>query len=206
MSLNRVEIKNKAKVALNENYWPLVGYVAIAIGVSIVANILNSLFIGYIVSLLVVPVITLGISYNFYKAYNNEDHSVSNILDGFQNFGHVLGGYWWMFLFTFLWSLLFVIPGIIKGISYSMTSYILLDQPEVGAQDALKLSMAMTKGHKMEIFIMYLSFIGWGILSAITCGIVGIFYAGPYFQLTCAGYYKELKAEYERNTNSYQEF
>lgn len=206
MSLDRVEIKNKAKVVLKENYWPLVGYLAIAMALSLVSSVLNKIIVGYIFSLFVVPVITLGISYNYYKAYNNENHNVNGILDGFQNFGHVLGGYWWMFLFTFLWSLLFVIPGIIKAISYSMTGYILMDQPEVGAQDALKLSMEMTKGHKMEIFVMYLSFIGWGILTAITFGIVGIFYAGPYYQLTCAGYYKELKAQYEANNSSVNEF
>ena len=74
-----------------------------------------------------------------------------------------------------------------------MTPYILIDRPEIGAKEALKLSMQMTKGHKGEIFVMYLSFIGWGILTSLTCGLVGIFYAFPYMNTTMAGYYEELK-------------
>jgi uncharacterized membrane protein len=84
-----------------------------------------------------------------------------------------------------------------------MTPYILMDQPEIDAKEALKVSMEMTKGHKGEIFVMYLSFIGWAIVSAITLNIAGIFYVYPYMQLTLAGYYDELKAQYNSSNQTY---
>jgi uncharacterized membrane protein len=114
---------------------------------------------------------------------------------GFRDFGRNLGGILWMELFIFLWSLLFIIPGIIKALAYFATPYILADTRNVPATDALKLSMRMTKGHKGKIFVMGLSFIGWLLLSAITFGMVGLFYAGPYMNTSFAGMYDELKAE-----------
>ena len=100
-----------------------------------------------------------------------------------------------MGLFIFLWSLLFIIPGIIKSISYAMTPYILADCPDVKVRDALKLSMKMMKGHKMEYFILGLSFIGWILLSVVTAGLVNVFYTGPYMGSTFAAYYLALKKE-----------
>lgn len=195
MTLDRQQIKQNAKDALKANYWPMIGYFVLNMVICAVCGGLSSLYVGLILTILVVPVVAVSFCYLTYKVYRNEEHSVSGLFDGFQNFGHVLGGYWWMYLFILLWSMLFYIPGIVKAIAYSMTPYILMDQPEVGAKEALKLSMEMTKGHKMEIFVMYLSFIGWAIVSAITLNIAGIFYVYPYMQLTMAGYYDELKKQ-----------
>lgn len=93
-----------------------------------------------------------------------------------------------------LWSLLFVIPGIIKAISYALTPYILADCKNVRATDALKLSMRMMEGHKWEYFVLGLSFIGWMLLTSLTCGLLYVFYVGPYMNNTFAGYYAERKA------------
>mgnify|MGYP002627250474 CR=1 FL=1 len=112
-----------------------------------------------------------------------------------ENFGRKLGGYLWMELFTFLWSLLFVIPGIIKAYSYAMTPYILSDCPNVQAKDALKLSMRIMAGHKGELFVFHLSFIGWGILTALTAGILGIFYTGPYMNSAQSVWYLEARED-----------
>ena len=76
-----------------------------------------------------------------------------------------------------------------------MTSYILAVYPNVKATDALKLSMRMTKGHKGKLFVMHLSFIGWGILSCLTFGILAIVYVGPYMAATEAGFFAELRDE-----------
>ena len=84
----------------------------------------------------------------------------------------------------------------IKGLQYSMIPYILMDQPEVSATAALKLSKDMTKGYKMKMFVYGLSFLGWDILSVITCGIVWIFYVGPYRLTADAGIYDCLKRIY----------
>lgn len=98
-----------------------------------------------------------------------------------------------MALFTCLWSMLFAVPGVIKGISYSMTPFILAECPNVNAKEALKISMRMTNGYKMELFVMYLSFIGWMMLSVLTLHILLIVFVGPYMETTMAGYYIELR-------------
>jgi len=109
------------------------------------------------------------------------------------NFGRKLGGMLWMSLWVFLWACLFIIPGIIKGLAYSMTPYILASSPNVKATDALKLSKRMTDGFKGDIFIMHLSFIGWHILDSFTYGILGIFYVTPYMNTALAGLFVELR-------------
>ncbi len=83
-------------------------------------------------------------------------------------------------LFTSLWTLLFVIPGIVKHYEYLMIPYILAENPGMDRKEAFQISKRMMDGQKMETFILDLSFIGWILLSAITCGIVGIFYVNPY--------------------------
>ncbi len=86
-----------------------------------------------------------------------------------------------------------MVPAIIKTLSYSMTPFILADCPDVLATNALTLSKRMTKGYKGEIFVMGLSFIGWALLTAMTFGILGIFWTGPYYETSLAGLYDELK-------------
>ena len=98
-------------------------------------------------------------------------------------------------IFTFLWSLLLIIPGIIKAYSYSMTDYIMRDDPSLIGNDAIEMSMKMMEGHKMELFKLHLSFIGWVILSVITCGI-GFLFLAPYVGTAQAHFYEDLKAEY----------
>lgn len=111
---------------------------------------------------------------------------------GAKNYLRKLGGMLWMALFIFLWSLLFVVPGIIKAYSYRFTPYILADCPNVKARDALKLSMRMTDGIKGEIFLFDLSFLGWFVLTALTCGILAI-YTAPYFFIAEATLYESMK-------------
>jgi len=130
----------------------------------------------------------------YIKIYKRQLASANELLSNFPiNYLRKVGGMAWMMLFTMLWSLLFFIPGIIKGISYSMTASILADCPNVNAKQALKLSMRMTDGHKMDLFVMQLSFIGWTMLSMLTCGILSIVFVGPYMSTTSAGYYVELR-------------
>ena len=108
---------------------------------------------------------------------------------------------WGMFLmgfYIFLWSLLLVIPGIIKMFSYSMTPYILEENPELSADEAIDRSRAMMKGHKFDLFWLILSFIGWFILCGLTLGI-GLLWLMPYLNTTMAAFYEDVKADYEQN-------
>ena len=97
-----------------------------------------------------------------------------------------------MSLFTYLWALLFFIPGIVKALSYSMAPYILAENKGKSALECINESKEMTKGHKMELFVLGLSFIGWGLLCGITFGIAAIWVA-PYMQATMANVYNSLK-------------
>lgn len=97
-------------------------------------------------------------------------------------------------LFTALWSLLFVIPGIVKSYEYQMIPYLLAENPNLSKDEAFRLSKQMMTGNKWEAFILDWSFIGWDILSGFTLGILSIFYVQPYKYLTYAALYEELSA------------
>lgn len=99
-----------------------------------------------------------------------------------------------IWIFTLLWSLLFIIPGIIKAYSYRMAFFILADNPELSAGEALQKSKEMMKGHKLDLFILDLSFIWWSLLVAITFG-VALIYVAPYVGATQANFYESLKED-----------
>ncbi len=99
-------------------------------------------------------------------------------------------------LFIAIGFMLFIVPGIIMCYSYRLVPYIVADDPEVSIGDALKRSRMMMKGQKWKCFVFDLSFIGWGILSLITFGLVGIFYANPYYHNADAVLYQAIKASY----------
>lgn len=96
-------------------------------------------------------------------------------------------------LYISLWSLLFVIPGIIKSYEYRMIPYLLAENPNLDCQEAFRISRELMEGQKMDTFILDLSFFGWAFLAACTCGIVGIFYVMPYTAFTDAELYITLQ-------------
>jgi uncharacterized membrane protein len=114
------------------------------------------------------------------------------------NYWHKVWGMFLVMLFTFLWSLLFIIPGIVKCFSYSMTPFILEEHPELSANEAIDHSRAMMKGHKFDLFWLLLSFIGWGFLCLFTFGI-GYLWLTPYMETAVADFYEDVKADYEVN-------
>lgn len=98
------------------------------------------------------------------------------------------------YIYVILWSLLLLIPGIIKSYSYALTPYILHDNPEIKNNEAIELSMKMMEGHKMQMFLLDLSFLGWVLLAILTFGI-GMFWVVPYIDTTKAAFYEDLKKE-----------
>ena len=94
-------------------------------------------------------------------------------------------------MYTFLWSLLFIIPGIIATYSYAMTGYILAEHPELTASEAIERSKEMMSGNRFRLFCLQLSFIGWAILCAFTFGI-GYLWLGPYREAATAAFYREI--------------
>lgn len=114
-------------------------------------------------------------------------------LDGY---GRKAWGMFLVWLFTFLWSLLFIIPGIVKTFAYAMTPFILEDNPELSAKAAIDRSVAMMKGHKFDLFYLCLSFIGWALLAILTLGI-GLLWLMPYMQTSIVSFYEDVKEQYE---------
>lgn len=125
-----------------------------------------------------------------------------NLLDGKAQFSDIFSYYSTDFLkgfitrilvslFITLWTLLFIIPGLIHAYAYSMTFYILADNPDMDAMAAIKKSKEMMKGHKWELFCLQFSFIGWMILSAFTAGI-GALFLNPYMEAATAAFYREI--------------
>lgn len=123
---------------------------------------------------------------------------VASLFEGYSDYLRIVGTYLLVGIYVFLWSLLLIIPGIIKGLGYSQTVYVLKDNPELSFNAAINRSCEMMKGHRWEYFCLYFSFIGWILLEIITLGIASL-WVNPYMNATFANYYEKLKAEYENN-------
>lgn len=150
--------------------------------------------VGWLVSIVVCLPISWGLYIMFYQLYRERKlPALETLFIGFQDFGRILGTMFLMQLYIFLWTLLLVVPGIIKTCSYAMTPYILREHPELSYNAAIEKSMAMMNGHKMKFFLLYLSFIGWAILCLLTLGI-GYLFLIPYMNTSVAAFYEDLKA------------
>ena len=142
--------------------------------------------------------LTLGGYYIGFNILREKQASIGNVFIWFSEGKRFLKSfllYLLVNLYLFLWTLLFIIPGIIKSFSYAMTYFIINDHPEYSLNQAITESRRMMDGHKMEYFILCLSFIGWFILSCITLGI-GFLWLIPYFYTTSAAFYEEIAEEY----------
>ena len=129
--------------------------------------------------------------YRFFILNQTAQPGIGTLLDGFRS-GHYVNIVLTMFLrdlFTTLWSLLLLVPGIVKHYEYLMVPYIIAENPAMDYKEAFQISKQMMDGEKMEAFIMDLSFLGWYLLSAVTCGLLAIFYVNPYVQASFAEMY-----------------
>jgi uncharacterized membrane protein len=154
-----------------------------------------SIFLSIVTVILTGP-FYLGLAGYFLKRIRGEETAVKNMFDGFKRFGPSLRLMLLTTLFTTLWMLLLIIPGIIKAISYSMAFFIMHDHPEMTSREALQKSKTMMKGYKGKIFNLGLSFIGWILLGVLTLGI-GLLWVYPYMYLSIANFYENLKRSQE---------
>lgn len=195
--MNRTEIKNLAKEQIRGNIGILF---VITILIAVISYLAGSVigivpYVGPIASVLFVTAPFLLSQYIIYlNLINGKKPEIKDAFSGFNDFFSAFKTYLLMLVFTLLWSLLFIIPGIIKAYSYYMSMYILAENKGMSAREALSKSKQMMHGHKMELFVLELSFIGWGLLVAITFGIAAIWVV-PYMQATYANFYKKLTEE-----------
>ncbi len=148
--------------------------------------------IGVFAGTIIQPAFNMSLVMIFLALSYGERPIVNDVFSGFNMFIKSLWLYFLMAAFTLLWSLLFIVPGIIKYLSYSMAPYILVENPSMDAMDAIAESRKLMQGQKMNFFLLELSFFGWAILTAITFGIAGI-YVVPYMQAANANFYNAAK-------------
>ncbi len=162
-----------------------------------------------VINIVISGCITYGISNYMLKFVRTGETNISYIFSGFSYGFDVIKRsallYLLMEIFTFLWSLLFIIPGIVASLSYSQAFFILADNDNISASEAIKLSKNMMMGHKGRLFCLMLSFIGWILLCVLTFGI-GFIFLMPYLQSAYANFYEYLRGIYEnRKTGIYND-
>jgi len=215
----RKEIKANSRAALKANYWPVIGILflgsilsGLVVGCASIPGTIaqttatlagevyipeTSLFTSclYIVGILLSLIFEVGIARFAYRVYRGDAPELGDLFVAFKdgNFGRVLGGMILVGIYTFLWSLLLIIPGIIKAYQYSMMPYLLIDRPDLSIKECFAMSKKMTSGFKWSLFVLELSFIGWAILAVFTLGILDIFFVTPYLTLAMGGAYDYLK-------------
>ena len=146
---------------------------------------------------LIVTLIIGGAGKLGYATFNLNlvDHKAASLSNLFSQFHRLWDGFCMNFLmglYTILWALLFIIPGIVKAYEYTCVPYILAQHPDMNYREVLSYSKSMTNGHKFDIFVLRLSFIGWEFLGALLFGI-GVLFVTPYIELTNGEMYAYLR-------------
>lgn len=149
--------------------------------------------LGNIWSLAMLP-LAWGLTIFFLRIVRMQKTDYNHLFEGFSDYWRIFSTLFFRNLLVGLWSLLLVVPGIMKYYSYAMTDFIIKDDAEIGPNEAIEKSMAMMEGHKMDLFLLHLSFIGWAILACLTFGL-GFLLLYPYFSTAQAHFYEDLKAE-----------
>lgn len=216
--MNASELRLRARQSLSGNYWPavLAALIASFFGalvstggmsfnfdidlevmqylpsiVNIILIVLSSIAgMLALVSFILGGVVQLGYSLYLLKQHDGEITSVKELFSQFDRFGQGFLQMLLRSLFIFLWTLLLVIPGLIKSYAYAMTPFIMAENPDMTAREAITMSKQMMRGHKWELFCMSLSFIGWVLLSCLTMGI-GFFFLAPYINAAYAAFYRD---------------
>lgn len=135
--------------------------------------------------------VQLGYCRFLLNLHDNKNADVKDLFCEFDRFGDGFVLHLLTSLYALLWGLLFVIPGVVAAYKYSMAPFIMRENPGMKPRDAITASKEMMDGHKMELFVLDLSFIGWAFLNLLTLGI-GSFWLNPYINSTRAAFYRNL--------------
>lgn len=170
----------------------------LAVGGNVIYLILGVLIqgiplVGWIGGLIIGGPLLLGLAGFFLAFSRKQEAKLSQLFDGFQNFPRALIAYILMVLFISLWTLLFIIPGIVAALSYSQTFFLLAENPQMEGLDVLRKSKALMRGNRWKLFCLFWRFFGWCLLGILSLGI-GFLWIMPYIQTTMARFYDDLKA------------
>lgn len=199
--MNRVEIKNFAKEKLSGNLGSIWKILIIALGISLASTcvlsiLFNKMDADFLDSLLGILMMPLGIGTTafFISLIENENFEAKDLFKYYHDFVKIIGVTVLMGLIVMLGYICFIIPGIILTLSYSLVPIILIKKPELSIVETLKYSREKMQGHKLDTFVLGLSFIGWAILGTLTVGILYI-WLFPYMQLTFTKFYLNILGE-----------
>jgi uncharacterized membrane protein len=196
--IDRAELKAQARQMMGGNMGMLIVCMVI---VGALAGVCSAIpYIGPVLGICVLGPLSLGEAYIYLNLTRGYEPDVNVLFSGFQRFTDTLVLTILMRIFIFLWSLLLFVPGVIKAISYSQAYYILAEHPEMSGKEALDASIEMMDGHKMDYFVLLLSFIPWLLLCTITCGLA-VLYVYPYMDATLVNFYRTIKQPAGGNMN-----
>ncbi len=166
------------------------GIVAAIVGIALVASV-----IGLLYTILFGNVIKVGLSGVRLKAYRKEHIRIAELFSGLKAYKKNVCTMALYTLFVTLGFMCFFVPGIIVGLGLYEVPYMLAEDPNISGMEAIRRSWENMKGHKGELFVLELSFIGWLLLTILTFGVLAIFWTGPYMALAEAGFYREMHPE-----------
>ena len=196
----RSELKQNAKNQLKNNWGLAIGIIIVCTLISCIPNLLVEINDESLAIAIIIPIITLVITGPltigqcrfFINLANRSNPKFSDLWYGFNNILKAIGVTLLVGVIVFIGTILLIIPGIILSFMYSQVYYIMTENPEMSIIDCLKESSRIMKGHKMDLFVLELSFLGWIILTGITFGIAGL-YVLPYYSATLTNFYLEIK-------------
>ena len=212
----RTDLKRNAKSVLKKNYWKSVivsliflfitGSGAASTGREASDELSNAkdafagmdgstflLIIGVVAGAILISML-IGLLLTIFLWNPLQEAGLGDVLYSFKNgYGHIGGIMFVRTVFICLWSVLLIIPGIVKMYEYMMVPFILAENPDMSRKEVFALSKKMMTGNKWKAFVLDLSFLGWSILGGITLGILNVLFVAPYQNLTKAELYQTLK-------------
>ncbi|MBR5536085.1 MAG: DUF975 family protein [Clostridia bacterium] len=191
--MNRFELKQAAKAQISGRigkfFLMYLAYFGVALLFSMVGALIPA--VGTIVATMATYPMYFGIIAVCIALADGNDFKVSDMFNGFHDWWGAIKTYFFVGLFTSLWSLLLIVPGIVKSYSYRLAIYIKAENKDMPALEAIRRSKEIMEGHKLEWFVLDLSFIGWGLLVGITFGIAAI-WVTPYMDMTYVNAYRKM--------------
>lgn len=199
--MENVDLMRMAKESLRDKWGVAIGtffvYGLIIGGLQLNLSYSNP-FLGHffapfagIVSFIIGGPLTLGLAFFSLAISRSQEARFEQLFKGFNHFGTAFGAYVITAIFTLLWMILLIIPGIIAAISYSMTFYIIADEPSISIMDAIDKSKKMMYGYKWKFFCLNLRFLGWALLCFLTLGI-GFLWLIPYMEISFTKFYEDI--------------
>lgn len=203
--MNRIEIKNFAKEKIKGRLWEFWKIALVAMGATLGLGFIFELFfhnsdadfIGYLLDILLLP-LSIGIVSFLISFIKNEDFAINDLFNHYKNFLKVTGTLLLEGIIICLGFILFVIPGIYLSFSYMLVPYLLAQRNDLSITDTLRLSRKMMYGHKIDAFVLGLSFMGWIVLGAFTLGILYV-WLYPYMSVTFTKFYLNIIENYKED-------